>query len=220
MPLVVGNVEGGGATLYGTLLTLIGTCAVAGRLVLSKLRARLDANRMAAAGSVGTALAMIVLALAQVPVLAGATVLLDEFSWIAVLTMLLIPAALLVAMIPITWRFKLGQGEALDLSASSHWPAPEIGLDEDGLDQRGPVMLMVEYQIRAADEAAFVAAANEWSGECWRDGAFEWRLYQSADDPSIWIEAFSVSSWEEHLAQHEHVSKADQDIHPRASPYL
>jgi len=260
LPLVVRNVEGGGATLYGALLTLIGTGAVAGALTLPKLRAKLDANRMAAAGTLGTAAAMLVLALARDPVSAGAAALLGGFSWIAVLTTfnvsaqtalpnwvrarglavnlmvffgsmsagaaiwgqvatftstnaaLAIAAAGLIAGIPLTARFKLGQGETQDLSPSMHWPAPDVALPEDGLTDRGPVMVTVEYKIDPAQTQDFVKAVEEWSQERWRDGAFEWHLYQSAEDPNTWIEAFSISSWDEHIAQHNRVSKQDQTL--------
>lgn len=266
LPLVVRNVDGGGATLYGALLTLIGTGAVAGALALPKLRAKLDANRMAAAGTIGTAAAMLVLALARDPVSAGAAALLGGFSWIAVLTTfnvsaqtslpnwvrarglavnlmvffgsmsagatiwgqvatltstnaaLVIAAIGLLMGIPLTWRFKLGQSEAQDLSPSMHWPAPEVALPEDGLTDRGPVMVTVEYKIDQAQTKDFIKAVEEWSQERWRDGAFEWHLYQSAEEPDLWIEAFSISSWEEHLAQHGRVSNADKDVqdHVRA----
>ena len=257
---MVRNVEGGDATLYGTLLTLIGTGAVAGALTLPKLRAELDANQMTAAGTFGTAAAMISLALARDPILAGIAALLGGFSWIAVLTTfnvsaqtalpnwvrarglavnlmvffgsmsagaaiwgqvatatstniaLLLASVGLLAAVPLTWRFELGQVEALDLTPSMHWPAPVVERPEDGLIDRGPVMVTVEYQIRQEDRDAFISAVTEWSQERWRDGAFEWQLYQSAESANTWIEAFGVSSWEEHLAQHARVSKSDRDL--------
>ena len=73
-------------------------------------------------------------------------------------------------------------------------------------------MVEVEYHIRPEDEKDFLKAIHEWSGERWRDGAYEWRIFQSAENPEIWVEAFLVSSWEEHLAQHERVSNQDRDV--------
>lgn len=261
LPLVVRNIEGGGATLYGLLLTLIGTGAVAGALALPKLRTRLDSNRLAVGGTVGTAIAMVLLATARDPSIACAAAVLGGFSWIAVLTTfnvsaqtalpnwvrarglainlmvffgsmavgatlwgqvasalstslaLLVSAIGLIVGLLLTRRFELGQGEALDLSPSMHWPAPDIQLPEDGLGDRGPVMVEVEYRVRPEDTEAFLKAINEWSGERWRDGAYEWRVYQSAEDPTLWVEAFHVSSWEEHVAQHGRVSHHDKDIH-------
>lgn len=267
LPLVVQGVEGGGAELYGLLLTLIGTGAVAGALTLPKVRAKVDASKMAALGTLGTAAAMAVLATSNVPAMAAVAAVLGGFSWIAVLTTfnvsaqtalpnwvrarglainlmvffgsmafgsalwgqvatassttttLLIAAAGLIAGIPLTRRFKLGQGEALDLTPSMHWPAPDVALDTSGLNDRGPVMVEVEYRVRASDEAAFLEALYEWSGERWRDGAIEWRVFQSAEDPELWVEAFVVSSWEEHIAQHERVSNQDKDVQDRVRAF-
>ncbi|MEL7464646.1 MAG: MFS transporter [Pseudomonadota bacterium] len=267
LPLVVKGIEGGGAELYGLLLTLIGGGAVAGALTLPKLRARVDASAMAAFGSIGTAVAMALLAIAGTPVIAAAAALLGGFSWIAVLTTfnvsaqtalrnwvrarglavnlmvffgsmafgsaiwgqiatvtstsatLLIAAAGLLAGVALTRRYKLGQGEYLDLAPSMHWAAPEVALDQTGLDQRGPVMIEVEYRVRAADRDTFLEALHEWSGERWRDGAYEWRVFQSAEDPELWVEAFLVSSWEEHLAQHERVSNQDRAVQDRVRAF-
>ena len=127
-------------------------------------------------------------------------------------TALLIAAGGLIIGLVLTRKHKLGEGEALDLTPSMHWPAPEIALPSEGLSQRGPVMVEVEYRIRPSDEAYFLIAINNWSGERWRDGAYDWQVYQSAEDPAVWVECFLVSSWEEHLAQHDRVSKADKDV--------
>lgn len=258
LPLVVQGMEGGDATLYGMLLTLIGTGAVVGALTLPKFRARLDPSLMAAAGTVGTAVAMIVLATATGPSMAYVAALLGGFSWIAVLTTfnvsaqtalpnwvrarglainlmvffgsmafgsalwgqvatatsvpitLMIAAGGSIAGLILTRNHALGLGEDLDLTPSLHWPAPEIALD--GVSDRGPVMVEVEYRINAAQETEFLAAIHAWSGERWRDGAYEWRIFQSAEDPTLWVEAFMVSSWEEHLAQHDRVSHHDKDL--------
>lgn len=267
LPLVVQGIEGGGAELYGLLLTLIGTGAVAGALTLPRFRAKIDASTMAALGTVGTAVAMAVLATAWMPAMAAFAALLGGFSWIAVLTTfnvsaqtalpnwvrarglavnlmvffgsmafgsalwgqvatatsttttLLIAAAGLLVGIALTRNYTLGQGEALDLTPSMHWPAPEIALAEPGLADRGPVMVEVEYRIRPADQEAFLEALNDWSGERWRDGAYDWRVFQSAEDPALWVEAFLVSSWEEHMAQHERVSHWDKDIQDRVRAF-
>ena len=260
LPLVVRDIEGGGATLYGILLTLIGTGAVLGAVILPNLRARMDANQLSASGVVGTAIAMGVLALASDPISASAAALLGGLSWIAVLTTLnvsaqtalpnwvrarglavslmvffgsmsagatlwgqvatatstpiaLITAAMgMVIALLLTRREKLGQGEGLDLSPAMHWPAPQITLPEEGLTDRGPVMVTVEYRIDESDVDAFLETIREWSHERWRDGAFEWRVFQSAETPDLWIEAFTVSSWEEHMAQHERVSLSDKGL--------
>ena len=138
--------------------------------------------------------------------------------WGQVATFTSTPLALLIAAmglllgLMLTRNVKLGQGEHLDLTPSMHWPAPDVALDPEGLGSRGPVMVEVEYRIRKADEAAFLEAMQEWSGERWRNGAYEWRVFQSAEDPELWVEAFMLSSWEEHLDQHERVSQEDKHL--------
>lgn len=267
LPLVVQGIEGGGAELYGLLLTLIGTGAVAGALTLPKFRANVDASKMAALGTAGTAAAMAVLATATIPTMAAFAALLGGFSWIAVLTTfnvsaqtalpnwvrarglainlmvffgsmafgsalwgqvatatsttttLMIAAAGLIVGVPLTRGFKLGQGEQLDLTPSMHWPAPDVALEEAGLTDRGPVMVEVEYRVRSADQDAFLEALHDWSGERWRDGAYDWHVFQSAEDPELWVEAFMVSSWEEHMAQHERVSNQDKDTQDRVRAF-
>ncbi len=258
LPLVVQGIEGGDATLYGLLLTLIGIGAVAGALTLPRFRAQMDASTVAGAGGVGTALAMILLANAWSPLVACIAAVLGGFSWIAVLTTfnvsaqtalpnwvrarglamnlmvffgsmafgaalwgqvaaatstamaLMVAACGLIVGLWLTRGYELGQGEHIDLTPSMHWPAPQIDLAEEATPARGPVMVLVEYRIAQTDRAAFLAALHDWSEERWRDGAFDWRVFQSAEDTDLWIEAFMVSSWAEHLEQHNRVTVHDK----------
>jgi len=140
-------------------------------------------------------------------------------AWGQVATATSIPTALLIAAagailaIPFTWRAKLGQGEAIDLSPAMSWPEPVVAEDFDAAPDRGPVMVTIRYRIDEADTPAFLAAMRELSDERYRDGAHDWGVYQDAADPSVWIEWFFLPSWAEHLRQHERATKHDQDIH-------
>lgn len=44
-----------------------------------------------------------------------------------------------------------------------------------------------------------------------RTGATMWRAWQDSDDPGRILEQFVVASWDEHLRQHERVTKRDQE---------
>lgn len=132
---------------------------------------------------------------------------------------LLVAAAGAVLAIPFTWRAKLGQGEAIDLSPAMSWPEPVVAEDLDAAPDRGPVMVTIRYRIDEADTPAFLAAMHELSDERYRDGAHDWGVYQDAADPSVWIEWFFLPSWAEHLRQHERATKHDQDVHARARKY-
>lgn len=85
LPLVARTVLGGGPGLYGALMGAAGAGAVAGALLMPRLKARLDADRLVAAGSLGTALTLVVFALVSAPAVAIAASLLAGASWIAVL---------------------------------------------------------------------------------------------------------------------------------------
>lgn len=267
LPLVAREMPGGGAELYGMLLASIGAGAVAGALLLPRVREQLDTNKVAAAGAAATAVAMLLLSTVAVPAAAVAAAFFGGVGWIAVLTSLNVSAqtalpnwvrarglaifmmvffgsmaagstlwgqvatlasvdfALLVAAtgvlvaIPLTWRARLGQGEDLDLSPSSYWPAPAV---DDGIDDaadRGPVMVTIEYEINPRDEASFLNAIHELSGERYRDGAYQWGVYQDAEKPGLWFEWFLVSSWAEHLRQHERTTVHDKDIQQRLKAF-
>jgi MFS family permease len=126
---------------------------------------------------------------------------------------LLVAAAGALAAIPLTWRAKLGQGEDLDLTPAMSWADPVVAADFDDNPDRGPVLVTIRYEIDAADTDAFLKAIYVLSGERYRDGAYDWGVYQDASNPRVWTEWFFVSSWAEHLRQHERATRHDQDIH-------
>jgi MFS family permease len=117
-------------------------------------------------------------------------------------------AAGAVAAIPATWRWKLQAGPGLDLTPSMHWPVPIVA-GSVGQD-RGPVLVTVEYRIRPQDREAFLEAMAKLERERRRDGAYRWDVYEDAAEPGRMIEAFLVGSWMEHLRQHERVTNADR----------
>jgi predicted MFS family arabinose efflux permease len=88
LPLVARQQIAGGPGLYGFLLGAIGAGAVAGAFALRWLKAKLGADGLVAAGSVGTALAMVLFALARDPATALAASIVAGGSWIAVLASL------------------------------------------------------------------------------------------------------------------------------------
>lgn len=92
LPLIAKTVPGGGAQLYGILLTCTGAAAVVGALVLPRLRKKLSANGLVNLGTLGTAAALALFALVPSVWAAIAGSLLAGASWIAVLTSLNVSA--------------------------------------------------------------------------------------------------------------------------------
>jgi hypothetical protein len=94
LPLVSRGQLKGGATLYGLLLGTIGASAVIGAFALPYLRPKLGPNRVAATGTIGTAVALILFGLARAPLAAFAACVLAGSCWIAVLSTMNISAQL------------------------------------------------------------------------------------------------------------------------------
>lgn len=257
LPLVARNQLRGGPQLYGLLLGAIGVGALAGALVLPRLKALLGADHLVAAGSAGTALALLLFGLAREPAVGVAACLLAGFSWIAVLATLNVSAqvalpewvrgrglavyatvmfggltfgsllwgevaslsSLSVAhylaaagtflTIPFLRGWKLQTGVGPDLTPSMHWPEPVLSGEVN--DDRGPVLVTVEYKIASKDREAFLAAIRHVAAERKRDGAYEWGVFEDAAEEGRWLETFLVDSWLEHLRQHERVTNSDRE---------
>ncbi|MGD1926768.1 MAG: MFS transporter [Paracoccaceae bacterium] len=92
LPLIARETLGGGATLYGLLMGSVGAGAVGGALILPKIKARLGADGTVMAGTVGTAIVMVIMAVVPSQVLAIAAAALAGLSWIAVLSSLNVSA--------------------------------------------------------------------------------------------------------------------------------
>ena len=114
----------------------------------------------------------------------------------------------MITAIPLTWRWKLQAGAGIDLTPSMHWPAP---LAEHPIqDDRGPVLVTVEYRIRPQDRQEFLRVLEQLGYERRRDGAFRWGVFEDAAVEGRIVENFLVASWMEHLRQHERITNADR----------
>jgi hypothetical protein len=94
LPLISRNQLRGGAPLYGILLGAIGLSAILGALALPWLKRRLGSNKVVAAGSFATAIAMVLFGLARTPMTAVLACFIAGSSWIAVLSNLNVSAQL------------------------------------------------------------------------------------------------------------------------------
>ncbi len=113
-------------------------------------------------------------------------------------------------MVPLLWRSKLQTGACVDLSPSMHWPEPL--LFEGAEKERGPVLVTVEYRVKAQDRERFLAALGRLAAERRRDGASDWGVFEDAANKGRFIETFLLDSWLEHLRQHRRVTKADRAV--------
>jgi len=148
-----------------------------------------------------------------VTVFSGAVTLGSAFwgqlaGWAGVPVALSIAAAAQLLTIPLTWRYKLQLGDALDLAPSMHWPTPVVSGKVE--DDAGPVLVTVDYRVDAAHRDAFLDALHGLSRQRRRDGAYAWGVFESTNEAGRYLETFLVESWLEHLRQHERITQADR----------
>jgi hypothetical protein len=80
------------------------------------------------------------------------------------------------------------------------WPEPQLitGADDDS----GPVLVRIAYTVAADKQHQFRQAMARLRQSRLRTGAIDWALYTDGENPRLFIELFTVASWEEHLRQH------------------
>ena len=255
LPLIARR-TGQGAEHYGLLLSAISAGAVLGSLGHEKLRASSAPDRLIAAGTIVTAVALVMFAFAHDLGIALGAALVAGVAWVNNLTCLYtsaqnvlpdwvrgrglavfltviygtmtlcsaawgeiaakteLPTALLIAAggalaaLPLTWRWKLQQGASLDLSPSQHWSMPQTYAEID--NDRGPVLVKIEYRIDPKDRVAFLRALDELGFERRRDGAFAWGIFEDAGDEGRYEETYLIESWLELMHLRERVTNADR----------
>ena len=142
------------------------------------------------------------------------TVALSSAAWGDIAAKTGLPTALLlaaggaIAAIPLTWRWTLQQGAALDLSPSHHWGKPQTHEEID--NDRGPVLVKIEYRIDPKDRVAFLRALDELGFERRRDGAFAWGIFEDAAEFGRYEETYLIESWLELMHLRERVTNADR----------
>jgi len=123
---------------------------------------------------------------------------------------LMIAAAGMVLAIPLTWRWRISGIGDKDLSPSSHWPSL-AGYSSISND-RGPVLVTIEYQVLPEQHAEFLRLMQMVGKSRKRDGSYAWGIFESTDKPGTFVETFNVESWLEHRRQHVRVTDADRAL--------
>jgi predicted MFS family arabinose efflux permease len=96
LPLIARDQLRGGPKLFGVLVGCIGAGAVAGALILPRLRARFGLDRLQRLGQIATAVALFAFALPGFPLLGMLAALLAGAAWLASLSSLNVAAQLAV----------------------------------------------------------------------------------------------------------------------------
>jgi Transmembrane secretion effector len=118
-------------------------------------------------------------------------------------------AAGLLICIPLSWRWKLQTGAALDLSPALHWRAPTPARRVE--NNQGPVLVVVEYRVEGENRGKFQAGLDELGQARKRDGAYAWGVYETIDEAAgRFVETFLMDSWLEVLHERERRTNADE----------
>jgi hypothetical protein len=78
----------------------------------------------------------------------------------------------------------------------------------------------VEYEVDLTHANDFLKAMHRYQRIRRRDGASRWGIYRDTERPDLYLETFIVSSWAEHLRQHERFTRADHAIEERINKCL
>jgi MFS family permease len=127
------------------------------------------------------------------------------FLW-AGLGMIATTALGLVARLPDT---------TADVSPWNHWRMPAIVKDVAPALEQGPVLVTIEYLVDPQHTKQFLGAIHKYGRVRRRDGASSWGIFRDVERADVYLETFHVSSWAEHLRQHERATRGDRALEDR-----
>ena len=127
----------------------------------------------------------------------------------------LVAAALMLAgVVTLRW-WPMRDTSELNRESAVFWPEPHLELEPES--HEGPVLITVGYAVSPEREAAFVEAMEAVRRTRMRTGAVRWGLFRDGEQPSRFVEAYVVPSWDEHLRQHTgRLTGADRAVEERA----
>jgi len=105
---------------------------------------------------------------------------------------------------------------SVELTPWNHWRTPIVLAD---VDLEGPVLVTVEYDVAPERVPEFIEAMREYGRVRRRDGASRWGICRDLEVPNRYLETFVVSSWAEHLRQHDRITRADSPLEERIRGY-
>ena len=144
-------------------------------------------------------------------------------AWGAVATRAGVPNALLWAGAGAIATTALGlflrlPDTSVDLTPWNHWRLPAVTPAD--AENSGPVLVIVEYRVNADHVAEFIETMHRYGRIRRRDGASRWGICRDLETPGVYVETFVVSSWAEHLRQHDRLTRADRHLEERIGSFV
>jgi MFS family permease len=97
----------------------------------------------------------------------------------------------------------------VDLTPWNHWRIPS---NVEAEDDAGPVLVTVEYHVDPGRLSDFIATMRQYGRIRRRDGASRWGICRDLETADRYVETFVVSTWSEHLRQHDRLTRADSQL--------
>jgi hypothetical protein len=114
----------------------------------------------------------------------------------------ILAAAALVGISAVTgMALRVPENEHLDRTPLAYWGPATVALEPE--PDAGPIMVSIEYEVPADQEADFLLAMESMRRSRLRSGASRWDLYRVGESPDLFLEQFQVPSWSEHQRQHD-----------------
>jgi MFS family permease len=110
-------------------------------------------------------------------------------------------------------RLPLPSSFDVDLTPLDRWRAPETAVPVE--HRTGPIVIAVEYRIREADQAEFLAVLTELRRIRRREGVRNWALLRDLADAQVWIERFQTPTWLDYVRQSTRFTREDGLVHDR-----
>ena len=114
---------------------------------------------------------------------------------------------------------KVPESQHLDRAPMAYWGPAPVALEPD--PDAGPIMVSIEYEVAAEQEADFLLAMDAMRRSRRRSGASRWELHRVGENPDVFVEQFQVPTWREHQRQHDgRLTADDQAIEDAAFAHI
>ena len=110
--------------------------------------------------------------------------------------------------------------ESVDLTPWNHWRMPAVVQEAASAVDHGLVLVAVRYHVRQQHEQEFLHAMERYGRIRRRDGATWWNVFRDVEHASVFVETFLVTSWAEHMRQHERFTQGDRAVEARVRLHL
>jgi hypothetical protein len=231
LPLIASQQLGLDTDCYGLLFAALGVGAVIAALCLGWVKQHLSSNGVPGLAAISFALAFGSVVVVPSPWVAFPLLVVCGFGWTATrwrAPSCTCPAGYAPAPSRSTsWCFWVRRRSPPDLG--THHPTPglrvavlaaaTVALEPE--PEAGPILVSIEYEVAADQEADFLSAMESMRRSQLRSGASRWDPYRVGESPGLFLEQFQVPTWREHQRQHDgRVTAEDQAIEDAAFAHI